>query len=138
MSHEITALPVGRDEELLQALKQALEQLGIETDAARTYEQARIFLEQPNPPKLVFSEVNLSDGTWSAVLSLAAQASVPVHVIVVSQVVDHTLFIDVLESGGADFIMPPFQAVDVGCVIRSVKEKAANLSHQPTRSLTAA
>ena len=138
MLNGIAALLVGRDEELLQALKQALEQLGIETDTARSYKQARIFLEQPNPPELVFSEVNLTDGTWSAVLSLAAQASVPVQVIVVSQVVDYKLFIDVLESGGADFIMPPFQAADLGYVVRSVKEKAANLSHQPGLRVTAA
>ena len=97
MQNRITALLVGLDENLLHALKQTLEQLGIETEIAQSIEQARTLLEQPNPPELVFSEVSLSDGTWSAVLNLAAKATVPVQVIVVSQVVDYKLFIDVLE-----------------------------------------
>jgi FixJ family two-component response regulator len=38
-------------------------------------------------------------------------------VVVVSRLVDLDLYLDVLESGASDFIVPPFQASDVAYVV---------------------
>lgn len=119
------ALVVSQDEETLLALKRSLEKLGIQIHAAQSCRQARTLLEQPNPPELVFSDPTLSDGTWADIVSSAAQASNPVHVIVVSKAVDYKLYIDAMEGGAADFIMPPFMALDVDYVVRNVRQKAA-------------
>ena len=138
MESGLAALLVSQDEETLLALKRSLEKLGIQTHVAQSCRQARTQLEQPNPPELVFCDPTLSDGTWADIVSAAAQASHPVHVIVVSKAVDYNLYIDALEGGAADFIMPPFMALDVAFVVRSVRQKAVDLGHRTARPVTVA
>ena len=124
------ALLVSRDEETLLALKRSLEKLGMQIHVAQSCRQARTLLGQPNPPELVFSDPTLSDGTWADIVSSAAQASNPVPVIVVSKAVDYKLYIDALGGGAADFIMPPFMALDVAFVVRKVRQKALDPGHR--------
>lgn len=62
-------------------------------------------------PGLIFTDTDLSDGTWSDILRLADMRDVPV--IVVSRFVDLPLYLEVLESGAADYIVPPFRDADV-------------------------
>ena len=136
MKREVNALLLSHDEDLLRALKQTLETLEIKTSIDRSYEHARILLEQPNPPELVFSDASLSGGTWSEVVGLAAKFLTSVHAIVVSRVADYKLYLDAMEGGAADFIMPPFWAFDIAHMIRCVRE---NTDHQqPARRVAAA
>ena len=138
MESGLAALLVSQDEESLLALKRSLERLGIQIQVAQSCRQAQSLLQQPNPPQLVFSEPTLSDGRWVDIVSSAAQASQPVHVIVVSKAADYKLYIAAIEGGAADFIMPPFMALDVDHVVRSVRQKAVGLAHRSARSVTVA
>jgi FixJ family two-component response regulator len=56
----------------------------------------------------VSTEAQLTDGNWADVLTLAAKASEPVNVIVVAPHVDLILYIQAVERGAFDFIVPPF------------------------------
>ena len=92
MPSEATALLVSDDENLLQELEQALQQLGVESDVARSYKQAQDLLDQLNQAELVFVDAALPDGTWLEMVSCTAKAPVPRPAIVISRVVDHKIY----------------------------------------------
>ena len=127
MASGATALLVSEDENLLQELGETLKQLGVESDLARGYRQAQTLLDQPNPPELVFIGATLPDGTWLEMVSCTARARVPIPAIVVSRVADHKIYSKAMQGGAADFIMPPFSAASVACVIRRVRGKTGRL-----------
>ena len=89
---------------------------------ARTCSHARARLEQPDGPQLVFSEVTLPDATFAALIGMAAGKAAPVPVIVVSEVIDYQTFMDAMEAVAADFIAPPFSAVEIRWIVTSVME----------------
>ncbi len=128
-----TALLVSRDDDILKALERTLDQIGIDSAIARNCRHARTILEQPDPPELVFSDAILPDGTCAEVIDLAAQAAIPAAVIVISTVVDYKLYMDSMDAGAADFVMPPFSVADIAWVVSSVREKRGDLNHQGAR-----
>ena len=71
-----------------------------------------------NPPHLVFTDTTLADGTWADVTALAAKATMAVDVIVVSRLVDTRLYIETIETGAFDFIVPPLATTDLSYVVR--------------------
>lgn len=66
---------------------------------------------------VIFTDVRLPDGDWRQVLHLARHASVPIEVILVSRIVDVRLYLDALEAGAFDFVVPPFSAADLDYII---------------------
>ena len=120
MREQIRALVVSSREDLFQQLQTALKVAGIASELAPTCSDARARLEQPNGPDLVFSEVNMVDGTLVGVIGMAAQKTAPAPVIAVSEVIDYQTFMGAMEAGAADFIAPPFSAVDIEWVVTSV------------------
>ncbi|MCL5670717.1 MAG: hypothetical protein M1423_05390 [Acidobacteria bacterium] len=86
----------------------------------------------------VFADAELADGTWADVLALAATAQGPVPVAVVSRYADTKLYLQALEKGAADFIVPPFGVYEVAHVLRcaiSRRSKNRNASGKPVGSL---
>ncbi len=130
MGEQLRALVVSSHEDLFNRLQQALDRIGILSELAPTCGHARAILEQPNPPALVFTDSILPDGTCSGVIGMAAQATVPARVIVISEVVDYETFMDVMEAGAADFIAPPFSSADLAWIICSVMENEAKLGNR--------
>ncbi len=118
MREKISALLVHDQDDPFRALKLALESQGIQTCRVRSCKDALRLLEQVKPPELVFTDTKLPDGTWAEVLSLAVKASDPICVIVVSRLVDINLYIEVIERGAFDFIVPPFGASDLSHIVR--------------------
>ncbi len=118
MKEKITALLVHDQDDLFRTLKLVLEGQGIQTCRARSCKDALRLLEQVNPPELVFTDTDLPDGTWAEMLGLTAKTSDPICVIVVSRLVDINLYIEVIERGAFDFIVPPFQASDLAHIVR--------------------
>lgn len=119
MKNKPSALLVHDYEYPLSDLKPLLERLGFDTRRARSCAEANFVLAWSESPAVVFTDTDLPDGNWTESLALASQTRLPVPVIVVSGAVDLSLYLDALESGAADFIVPPFHGSDIGYVVQS-------------------
>ena len=138
MNDEVVALLVNDRQDLFRTLEQLLRHLGIETRHAHDCSEARTLLGGPWSPRLIFTDTALIDGTWREVLSLANATQKAVPVIVVSRFVDIELYLQTLESGVCDFIVPPLSSSDVAHVVRTAVLKNCNdSSHTVRRSAVA-
>ncbi len=113
------ALLVFPREDLLQVLENALYYLGVQTQHAHNCAEARAVLSGGPLPSVVFTQSYLADGTWADVLSLAKTSQRAIPVVLVSRLVDTRLYLEALESGVCDFIVPPFYSSDLTHVIRT-------------------
>jgi DNA-binding NtrC family response regulator len=118
MPHRITALLVHHNSEIFITLKAALEHQGLRVAQAESRAQAKHAVGVQKPAPLVFTDTDLPDGTWADILALAGKAPLPVNVIVVARTVDTRLYIETLEAGAFDFIVPPFDATSLAHVVR--------------------
>jgi DNA-binding NtrC family response regulator len=118
MVEMVSALLVNDREETFGTLKPILESQCIVTREAKTCGEALLLLWGKQPPHLVFSDVQLADGNWRDVISLADKCPLPINIIVVSRQLDVNLYIGAMERGAFDFITPPFEAPDVAHVVR--------------------
>ncbi|MGH9437487.1 MAG: response regulator [Terriglobia bacterium] len=122
MKQQITALLVhnNENEAAFRTLESALKKLGIGIRCVRSCGDASALLTPTDAPQLVFADIELPDGTWVDVLNLAAgQTRNSAKVVVVSPVVDDRLYLNALESGAYDFIVPPVRAGDVAHIVCS-------------------
>lgn len=118
MLHGITALLVHYNSETFTTLKAALEHQGLRVIQAESRAQAKRLLGAQRPAPLAFTDTHLPDGTWADILALAGKAALPVNVIVVARLVNTRLYIETIDAGAFDFIVPPFNATDLGHVVR--------------------
>lgn len=118
MSEKISALLVHNPGSSLGGLETALENQQIQTFRACSCGDVLRLLKKPDAPQLIFTDINLPDGTWADVLGLAEKARNPTCVIVVSPHVDIKLYITALERGAFDFIVPPFLASDLAHIVQ--------------------
>jgi len=119
MRERITALLVHDRPEPMGSLRRALESQYIETQSVRTCHEASQALWGCQPPHLALADTRLPDGSWEVVLNLAARAPAHVNVIVVSEVVDMALYLEVIQRGAFDFIVPPMSLPDFAHVVWS-------------------
>jgi FixJ family two-component response regulator len=73
---------------------------------------------------LVLTAARLPDGTWEDVVLLTAEAPEPANVIVVSEVVDIAFYLEAIQRGAFDFIVPPMPLPDFSYVVRSAVDNA--------------
>ena len=106
------------------ALRLALEEQSIDVSLARNCAEAALALWSDSPPHLVFTDVELGDGNWADVLTLAGKASAPVNVIVVAPFADVGFYVETIERGAFDFIVPPLADPEFLHVIRIAAENA--------------
>jgi two-component system, chemotaxis family, chemotaxis protein CheY len=95
-----------------------LKRLGFQRRRARSCAEASLALALAQPPVLLFTDTDLPDGGWAQTVALAAGARPPVPVIVVAKVVETCLYLDAIESGATEFIVPPFRESDVRYVVQ--------------------
>jgi DNA-binding NtrC family response regulator len=124
MEESIKALVVQPRHDPLDALRLALEEHSIETFIAMNCAEAAQALWSDCPPHLVFTGIQLADGNWADVLRLAAKASAPVNVIVVAPFVDVSFYVQTIECGAFDFIVPPLSPPELWHVVRIAAENA--------------
>jgi DNA-binding NtrC family response regulator len=124
MKESIRALLVQARHGTLDSLRLALEEQSIDVLSARTCAEAALALWADCPPHLVFTEIQLADGNWAEVLTLAAKASAPVNVIVVAPFVDIGFYVQAIERGAFDFIVPPLSNPELLHVVRIAAENA--------------
>lgn len=127
MQPSVRTLLVHDEERPMVQLKPFLERLGFQTARARSCAEAEAVLAYPERPVLIFTDTVLADGTWADVEALAERLLPPVPVIVVSRFVDLPFYLDVLESGVSDYVVPPFQEADVAYVVKgALLERSRN------------
>ena len=118
MRERISALLIHQRPSAFGGLHLMLESSGIQVNTAHTCGDALLRLWSESPPHLVFTEAQLLDGIWADVLSMTRKSRLPVNVIVVSRIADVNLYVQVLERGGFDFIVPPFEVSELEHIIR--------------------
>ncbi len=75
-------------------------------------QQALEFLDQHHV-SVVLSERDLPDGSWRELLNAMASLSAPPNLIISSRLADHRLWAEVLNLGGYDLLVTPFEAEEV-------------------------
>lgn len=136
MGTRIQALLVHDEEGPWTELRTLLQRQGLETAQAQTYAEAEAALSCIQPPDLVFTDTAFKDGTWADIEGLAKNAARAAPVIVVSRFVDLPLYLDVLERGAADFIVPPFRDADIAYVTRGALLSTSRMPSGLSRATT--
>ena len=108
--------------EPLGALQPLLDAWSMPSRRVRSCREAATELRRLKLSHLVFTDTYLSDGTWRDVLGLAENAAAPVAVIVVSRFSNVRLYLDAIESGATDFVVPPFVPSDLAYVVGCATE----------------
>jgi DNA-binding NtrC family response regulator len=98
------------------ALTQMLNPIRVPLDHAPSLQQARQRLSA-GTYSVVLTETRLPDGTWTDVLDLAQQMSLPSAVIVTDRLADDRLWAEVLNLGAYDFLAQPFNACEVQRIV---------------------
>ena len=119
MQEKITALLVHDRPEPMGFIRRALECQFIETQSVKTCGEVHQTLWGRRPPHVVLADPRLPDGSWEDVVRLATVVPAPVNVIVVSEVVDIALYLEAIQRGAFDFIVPPMPLTDITHVVRS-------------------
>ena len=135
MVENIKALLVKARPDPLDPLRLALEEQAIDIFTARNCAEAAMALWADAPPHLVFTEIQLGDGNWADVLTLAGKAAAAVNVIVVAPFADVGFYVNVIERGAFDFIVPPLSEPELLHVVRIATENALRRRRQNTVAL---
>lgn len=86
-------------------------------------------------PAVVICERDLPDGNWKAVLGTCEALSHPPIVLVVSRHADENLWAEVLNLGGYDVLLKPFDRGEVTRVIASsLRQWSGVILRQPVAS----
>lgn len=125
MDHTLSALVVNEDANLVLQLRAVLEAQNVATCCARSCQEAKAALSREAHPDIIFAGAIFTDGTWRDMLKLAHQVSPHAGVVITTRVADIRLYLDAMEEGAADYIVPPFAASDVAHVVRSTVEDLA-------------
>ena len=135
MKEHVKALLVQTRHDPLDALRLVLEEQSIDILLARNCAEAALALWSDPPPHLAFTDVQLADGNWADVLTLSRKASAPVNVIVVAPNVDVGFYVETIERGAFDFIVPPHSDPELLHVVRSAVENAVSRRQKRTPGL---
>jgi hypothetical protein len=108
-----SALLVYAQFEPLHALRVALASQEIDTWRARSCRQALSFLAKFRPVHVIFTDMNLPDGTWLDLVH--AKLRTPAPVIVVARKMDASLWSEIIQRG-AGLILQDRQGDFRGCV----------------------
>lgn len=127
MKEKISALLLHQSTESQRLLKQSLEGRSIKVNWLKTCREALPLLREADPPHLVFTEALLPDGTWADVVKLALAALKPVKVIVVSRLIDIRLYVETMDRGAFDFIVPPATSDELSHVLAGAVESVLGL-----------
>lgn len=126
VANQRLALLVYEQDGPIHTLEPNLISQGMRIQRCRSCSEAQATLREPNLPSLILTDVCLPDGTWEEVLKAANAAATSVPLIVVSRIIEMTLYLDVLERGAHDFIVPPISFSDLAYIIRTAVVKCSS------------
>ena len=107
------------------SLLDAMESSGIEVVPACDCNEARRLLET-NPVQVVVTDEALPDGDWRRVLEIVDRGRRKIQVVVCLRSGDPKLWLDVLEQGGYDLLVEPYEREET----KRIVEGAAARSHR--------
>jgi DNA-binding NtrC family response regulator len=110
-------LLVHRDDGVFGELRRVLESLGLEVVRVYGCRELQSRLQDVGAFLTIFTEARLSDGEYKDVCRIASRPAKAPPVIVVSPFVDLDLYLDSIENGASDFIVPPFLCTDIAHVL---------------------
>ncbi len=119
MEPQLFAMLVSEEAVMLRRLEVALHQQGVRTSCARDRADARRILSSEQAPNLIFTAASFRDGTWRDVVAMAKRTEPPRPVILVTRLDEISLYLEAMNEGACDYIVPPFGAADVAHIIRS-------------------
>ena len=123
-------------------LLDALESGGIEVLAVCDCNEALQML-RTQPVQVVVTDTTLPDGDWRRVLEIVEQRSRKIEVVVCSRVGDLKLWLDVLEQGGYDVLVQPYQREEIKRIVEAaaarsyIRPPAQARSHKPNAARAA-
>jgi DNA-binding response OmpR family regulator len=122
----LAVIPGAEDQESLRVI---LARSTWELRLVSTFQQAQRALDDP-AIGVIIADPDLPDGhSWQHIASAAAQLAPPPSVIVASRLGDDRLWAEVLNLGGCDLLLKPFDAKEVlhsvGMAWRCWRDKAA-------------
>ena len=100
-------------------------------EASDCGEAGKMLRQHPNI-QVVLTDQSLPDGSWLEVLSEVGESQSRAEVVVCARLADERLWTRVLETGGVDLLVEPYQEREVARILRS-----ATTPH-PIRRLAAA
>lgn len=95
-------------------------------------ESAREMLKS-SVPRVVVCEGDLPDGSWRNILDALQELPAPPNLVVTSRLADEYLWAEVLNLGGYDVLVKPFDAGEVLRVIGMASRKSAH-RHEKRKS----
>ena len=110
-------------------LLDVLESSSVEVLRVGDCNEVRRMLDTQAPVHLVVTDTALPDGDWRRVLEIVRQSSVNVEVIVRMRVGDPKLWLDVLEQGGYDVLVEPYQRTEVERIVAAAAAKSNRRAH---------
>ncbi len=131
--HPRAILMPGSESQMFSRLRAALERQGIATTTAESPQEALRQSLDGDDDLLVFTDITTRAGTWAEALRQFEQAQIPV--IVVSRTVDINLYIDALEQGATDFIVPPFTSSELSYVVHNAISHARASAGKADRAI---
>jgi DNA-binding NtrC family response regulator len=139
MKKDFLALLVFAQPEPLSGLQEQLQRQSVRTHPVRSYTEAEAFVRRERKPDIIFTDTFLPDGTWADVLRMARKEQPSAEVVVTSRLPDTKLYLDVMESGGFDFVAAPYSRAEVAHVLENAtsaasKRGAAQLGAAASRS----
>ena|SRR5579884_2873629 len=115
-NENITLLAICPNQEDRQSLSNFLEHDRWTIQGVPTLREATKLLR--GKPSLIVCEKDLPDGTWKDVFREAGGLDNPPPVVVVSRLADERLWAEVLNWGGFDVLLKPFEPSEVRRVMR--------------------
>jgi DNA-binding NtrC family response regulator len=100
------------------ALRFALQAQSVKAQEVKDCQDLRRTLSGIHHPCVIFTDVILPDGTWEDILAITTKARMPLNVIVVARLTDTRLYLEAIEKGVFDFLVPPFGEHDLNHVLR--------------------
>lgn len=110
-SENITLLAISPNQEDRQSLEKILDNGRWTVEGARSLREATTLLNRG--PNLILCEKELPDGNWKDVFSRARDLENPPPLVVVSRQADERLWAEVLNIGGYDVLLKPFERSEV-------------------------
>lgn len=116
MKHNAFALVAHERAEPFESLKPILRRFGVDTFSVRGCEDAHRLLEQTHP-QLIFTDAQLSDGSWIDLVNVVEKAAIPICVILVGSAKDPEMTQAAFHNGAFSFIFPPFEEESISGLI---------------------
>lgn len=116
MAHNIKAMLV-MARERRQRLVDTLECCGIDVMPVCDCDEAQRMFEGQPTVQVVLTDAILPDGDWRRVLEIAGQGRRKIEVVVCSRTGGPELWLDVLQQGGYDVLVEPYQREEIERII---------------------